>query len=398
MTREFAALLHPLAVLLVVGSAATARAEKFYLLAGADARHYPGAQRNLFGPGGAPGAVYDGDRLAGTADIGPTVNYVGTGTPLYAPNYLGSLSFLFRRGTIPYAGGIPLLGIEFLGGPLLDLDGDPNGPRSLVPVPPYNVVEIPGTRSFVDLTPEAGQGHILLNDVDVTGCNEGGPNIPPGTATILVNIAGTEPAGSKTGPINPGLDTRLGTLTPYPGTSGTLEGVWQITGLGFEVWEDTVEPYSATASVLGTMQFLGTLRGWLVERSGSTGQFPVLTGEGLGSTRWPDFGSAHIGVTYNTANGLAGHDRARLAGRQLRRAGQRRPAADGLRRRPRGLSGPGGRAARATDGHALGVPRIGRLRDQQQRRPGVHGHDRLRRRADRGERRLRRAAPRRHEL
>ncbi|HPM24455.1 MAG TPA: hypothetical protein PLP66_11160, partial [Phycisphaerae bacterium] len=169
-------------VLVALACGGSAHAEKYYLLVGADARHYPGPQRNLSIPGGIPGPVYDGDRLAGTADVGPLVPYVGaTGTyPMYDPNHLGSLSMLYRRGTIPYAGGVPILGIEFLGGPLLDLDGDPNdATRSLVPMPPATPAEITGTDSFIELLPDRAAQTIALADVDATGCNEGGPNIGP---------------------------------------------------------------------------------------------------------------------------------------------------------------------------------------------------------------------------
>jgi len=294
-------------VLVALACGGSAHAEKYYLLVGADARHYPGPQRNLSIPGGIPGPVYDGDRLAGTADVGPLVPYVGaTGTyPMYDPNHLGSLSMLYRRGTIPYAGGVPILGIEFLGGPLLDLDGDPNdATRSLVPVPPATPAEITGTDSFIELLPDRAAQTIALADVDATGCNEGGPNIGPDICTILVTIAGTQADGTKTGPINAGIDTRSGTLTPFAGTGGTLTGVYRVEDLGFELWEDSIDPYTSSPDVLGTMQFLGSLRGWLVLRDALSDEFPLLAGQGLGPTAWPAVDTAHIGQTFNTANGL----------------------------------------------------------------------------------------------
>jgi len=297
-------------------STSAALADRYYLLVGADARHYPGQERFLTGPTGTPGPIYDGDRLAGTSDVGPLVPYVGSpGTqPLYDPNYLGSLSMLYRRGTIPFAGGVPILGIEFLGGPLLDLDGElANGVRRLTPVdpndpnaPPDDPVEIPDTNSFIELVPDFADLTISLADFDATGTNEGAPNFGPDICTILVTIAGTTAYGEKTGPINPGIDTRLGALTPFAGNSGTLAGVYRITGLGFEVWEDSIDPFTSSPSVLGTMQFLGTWQGWLVRRDPLSGQYPALAGEGLGSTAWPLVDTAHIGQTYNTANGLAG--------------------------------------------------------------------------------------------
>lgn len=292
-----------LPAMIAIGLASPAvLAEKYYLLVGVDARHYPGPQRFLSIPGGVPGPVYDGDRLAGTADIGPIVDYVGTGTPRYEPNHLGSLSMLYRRGTIPFAGGVPILGIEFLGGPLLDLDGDlADGQRSLIPSLDHEPVEIPDTDSYIELVPDFELGTLALVHFDATGCNEGGPNIQPEIATILVTLAGTSPAGEPGDPINPAVDTRTGTLTPFAGTSGTLAGVFRVTGLGFELWEDSIDPFSSTWDSLGTMQFLGTLDGWLVTRDPATGRFPTLAGEGLGSTRWPDVAAAAVGQSYNVA-------------------------------------------------------------------------------------------------
>jgi hypothetical protein len=298
--------------MLFVGLAvSSASAEKYYLLVGVDATHYPGVARNLTpSPGpGYPGPVYDGDRLAGTADVGPVVTYQGTGAPMYAPNHLGSLSMMYRRGSVPIPPSkrMPLLGIEFLGGPLLDLDGDPNDTaRSLVPMLPNTPAEIPASDSFIDLAPNFLTGSIGLVDFDATGCNEGGPGIGPDVATVLFTIAGTQPDGSKTGPINAGIDTRTGTLTAFTGSSGQLTGVYRITNLGFEFWEDSVDPYSATAAVLGSMQFLGTFRGWLIERDAALGGFPTLAGQGLGGTRWPEIDTTHVGQTFNTANGLMG--------------------------------------------------------------------------------------------
>jgi hypothetical protein len=72
------------------------------------------------------------------------------------------------------------------------------------------------------------------------------------------------------------------------------------------LWEDAIDPFVGSPDVLGSMQFLGALRGWLVVRNPSSGQFPTLAGQGLGSTLWPAVNTASIGQTYNTANGLAG--------------------------------------------------------------------------------------------
>ncbi len=279
-------------------------ADEYYLLVGVDETLYPGAERFIFGPGGTPGAVYDGDRLAGTADVGPVVPYAGTGTPLHPANYLGSLSMLYRRGTIPFAGGIPILGIEFLGGPLLDLDGDPNDPnRALIPNLVDDPVDIPWTDSFIDLDPNFTAGTITLNNIDASGTNEGGPGVGPDVTNILINIAGRQPDGTLGASPNPTIDTRVGTLAAFTGTSGTLSTVYQISDLGYEIWEDSADPTSSTAGDLGTMQFLGAFSGWLVERD-PNGNFPVLSGEGLGATGWPAVNTAVIGQSYNTAFGF----------------------------------------------------------------------------------------------
>src|SRR5262245_33564655 len=108
--------------------ASTAQAADFRLLSGVDVRKYPGVARTVApSPGpGLNGNFADGDRLAGTSDTGATVVYQGNGTPLYDPNHIGAMSFLFRRGSVPIPGfgELPLMGIDFLGGPLLDLDGN----------------------------------------------------------------------------------------------------------------------------------------------------------------------------------------------------------------------------------------------------------------------------------
>lgn len=302
------------AALLVITTAA-ASAEKYVLLTGVDARLYPGVARSVVpSPGpGVPGSFADGDRLAGTADVGGTVNYVGTGgPPLFDPNAFGSLSFLFRRGSVPLgpSGNLPFMGIEFLGGPRLDLDGDAsNGIRSLVPVSGQTPVALSTIESFIDLDVNTGAGTIGLVNLDVTGTNEGGPNVGPAIATILLTMPNTPVTCidecSPGAAINPAIDTRVGTLTPFTGTSGTLVGVHGIANLGYELWEDTVDANSSTAADLGTFQFLGTFRGWLVER-GAGGAFPMLAGQGLGSTLWPRVDSSQTGNVFNTANGLAG--------------------------------------------------------------------------------------------
>lgn len=296
-------------VLLCVASVSAA--EKFFLLTGVDARHYPGTGRYVSpdpGPG-YPGTFYDGDRLAGTSDVGPQVNYVGVPPqPFFEPNQFGSVSFLYRRGSVPLgpSGVLPFLGIEFLGGPLLDLDGDlENGVRSLVPVDGATAVTIPETESFVSFDVDKNAGEIRLVDFDATGNNEGGPGIGPDIATILVTIAGTGNAGEKGEPANPDWDKRVGTLTQFTGRDESLRTTYAVSDLKFEIWEDTIDPNSATAGVLGTMQFLGSLRGYYIERDSALGdEFPKLAGQDLGSTLWPLVDTSQVDNVFKTANDL----------------------------------------------------------------------------------------------
>jgi hypothetical protein len=300
-----------LALALVAAVLPTALAAKFYLLTGVDAELYPGEARTVVAiPGpGVPGPFSDGDRLAGTSDVGGTVAYQGIGTPLYAPNAFGSLSMLYRRGSVPLTGGtqVPFMGIEFLGGPLLDLDGDlDNGTRSLVPVPDATPVEIPGSDSYIDLSVARQEGQIFLNAADILGTNEAGPFIAPGNATILVTLAGTTNDGTPGQAINPDIDTRVGALAPLLVEGPNQPSIYGVFDLGYELWEDAIEPTSSTADVLGTMQFLGRFNGWYIERDLTSGDFPALTGIGLGTTLWPAVDASAVGQTFATGNGLAG--------------------------------------------------------------------------------------------
>ncbi|MCK6484778.1 MAG: hypothetical protein HUU22_12665 [Phycisphaerae bacterium] len=282
-------------------------ASPFELMTGVDVQRYPGSIRFVtpLPGGGTPRPMFDGDRLAGSADTGPPVSFQGTGTPLFPTNHVGAMSFIFRRGNIPFYG--PFMGIEFLGGPLLDLDGDlNNGVRRLTPIPNTTPVVIPGTYSFIDLTLDVTGGTATVNNLDATGTNEAGPNIQAAIATTVSTIAGTTPTAGQVGPTNPGFDTRSGDITLFTGTGGGLNGVYRIDNLQFEFWNDSIDPNSGTASTLGTLQQFVIARGWYVRRDCQTGQFPTLSGQGLGSTRWPDIDTAHVGQIYNTAHGLAG--------------------------------------------------------------------------------------------
>lgn len=299
-----------LSAFLFAFAAGPVAAAPFNLLTGVDAGRWPGADRSVSpdpGPG-FPRTFNDGDRLAGTSDVGGTIEFQGLGTPFHPPNHLGTLSLLIRRGSIaiPPSNRQPLMGIDFLGGPLLDLDGDlNNGGRSLIPVVvDFQVatpVEIPGTSSFVDLSFDFASGTVTVNDFDATGSSEGGEGISAEIATTLTTIAGTLPDGGKGPSINPAFDTRTGTLVSFSGAGGTLIGVFRIDGLQVELWHDTIFAGSATAADLGTFQYFLLLRGWLVLRDCGTGLFPTLAGEGFGSTVWPAVDVSHVGSQFNTA-------------------------------------------------------------------------------------------------
>ncbi|MCB9851584.1 MAG: hypothetical protein H6819_00700 [Phycisphaerales bacterium] len=299
-------------VSLVLLSAPVALAAPFELLVGVDVGLWPGTQRDLApSPGpGIPGPVFDGDRLVGTSDVGPTVAYRGLGSPLFQPNDLGTLSCTYRRGSVPLgpAGTLPLIGVDFLGGPLLDLDGDlDNGSRSLVPVNTgggfATPVRVPGTTSYIDLELNVDLGTIEIAGFEAAGTNEGGPSIGPGIATVILTLAGTGPDGMPTAVApNPAFDTRVGAVTPH----GSLPGVYAIDNLQVEFWYDSIEPNSSTASVLGTLQQFANFKGWLVVADCETGEFPTLAGSGIGSTQWPNVDTSDVGEVFNTAHGLAG--------------------------------------------------------------------------------------------
>jgi len=301
---------HACCCIVMIAGATVARGEKYTLVTGVDARQWPGVARSVApSPGpGIPGTFQDGDRLAGTSDVGSTVNYVGLGTPMFQPNEFGSTSFLIHRGTvpIPYTGQMPLMGVDFLGGPRLDLDGDlGNAERSLIPVPGQTPALMTDQDSFVELRFDIAAGEVGLINIDAVGNNEGSPQIQPETATILASLAGTAPDATRGPAINPEVDSRLGALTPFTG-AGALAGVYRIEDLGYEFWYDSIDPTSGTANELGTFQFLGIFNGWMVKRDEDTGEFPTLAGQGLGSTAWPFVDDQYVDQTYVTANGLSG--------------------------------------------------------------------------------------------
>ncbi len=280
-------------VMILAAAASPAIAEEFRLLVGVNTGLYPAPTRSVSAiPGSAfsaPGSFNDGQRLGGLPVPGPAVTWQGSGTPLYPPNHIGAMSFFLRRGSVPLFANhvLPFMGIDFLGGPLLDLDGNlGNGTRSLTPVIGQTPVAIPGSSSHVDLTFDTAGGTVALVAVDFTGTNEGGPGVNPGAATTVSVLADDALNGGAPGPVNPTFDTRVGSLTAYTGTGGTLAGVYRIQNLQAELWYDSIDPNSSSANLLGTFQQLERIRGWLVRRGGN-GLFPTLAGQGLGSTLWP---------------------------------------------------------------------------------------------------------------
>ncbi len=281
------------ATILAGVAAGPAGAEEFRLLTGVNAGLYPAPTRTVAAiPGSAssaPGSFNDGQRLGGLPVAGPAVTWQGSGTPLFPPNHVGAMSFFFRRGSVPLFANhvLPFMGIDFLGGPLLDLDGNlGNGTRSLTPVIGQTPIAIPGTSSHVDLSFDIVGGTVTLSAIDFTGTNEGGPGVNPGAATTISVLADNALNGGPAGPVNSAFDTRVGTLTAFTGTGGTLSGVYRIQGLQAELWYDSVDPNSSSANLLGTFQQFERIRGWLIRRGGN-GQFPTLAGQGFGSTLWP---------------------------------------------------------------------------------------------------------------
>jgi hypothetical protein len=54
------------------------------------------------------------------------------------------------------------------------------------------------------------------------------------------------------------------------------------------------------------MQYFCKFDGWLVLRDCDTGLFPVLAGQGVGSTMWPAVDTSDVGNTFNTAINVFG--------------------------------------------------------------------------------------------
>ncbi|GJM25059.1 MAG: hypothetical protein DHS20C16_14740 [Phycisphaerae bacterium] len=281
-------------------TATAAFADQFELVTGVGAGTSPGATRTVFSTSGGAGAFTDGQRLGGTPSAAP-IAPTGT-TYLQSPNQYGSLSYMFRRGSINFGGpATPFVSVDYLGGPLHDLDGDlGNGSRSLIPVSGQTGVAIPGTTSNLDLT--FGAGQVSLNSFDVNGNNAG---LGPVNAEQLVTVntlAGTSTSGTPGAAINPSIDDRTGATAAFLGNSGTLDGVTQVSDLGYEFWQDTFSEGSSSANELGTAQFMGELRGWKIERD-INGNFPTLAGEGLGATIWPSVNTSQVGNSFNNAIG-----------------------------------------------------------------------------------------------
>lgn len=286
-------------LLLVV--AVAAQAEQYQLLTGVDAGLTPGALRMVSSTSGGSLPFFDGDRLAGTTGTSSAA-WQGNnpGNLFYQPNQFGALSFLYRRGSLNFGGpATPIMSIEYLGGPLLDLDGDlGNGSRSLTPSVGVTPVEIPGSRSQIGLSFDKVGGQVSLNAFDVTGTNSGSPGLAAEFGTTVNTLAGTQPNGSAGAAINPGVDTRQGSL------AFVASGVTRIDDLGYEFWQDAIGSNSSTASTLGTTQSLGRLEGWLIERD-INGDFPTLAGLGLVSI-WPATDMSEIGNSFNFSSGGTG--------------------------------------------------------------------------------------------
>jgi hypothetical protein len=289
----------------------TVQATPFELMTGVDADHWPGPSRTvvpvLGGGNSQNGTFYDDDRLAGTGPLGPVVTFIGVGQPLLNPNEFGALSLVFKRSSVPLGfGQAPYMGIDFLGGPLLDLDGNAgDASRSLIPVDGEDAVVIPDTTSTIDLLIDTSMGTVDLLGFDSTSTSEGGPGVSWKVGNAVNVLAGTEPDNTQTGPINPDVDTRVGLVSMHVASNGAMN-VWRIEDLGYEFWQDTLLENSASADELGTFQFLGALSGWYVKRDPTSREFPSLTDAGLGQTPWPIVGTDGLGETFVTANGLAG--------------------------------------------------------------------------------------------
>ncbi|HPF37413.1 MAG TPA: PEP-CTERM sorting domain-containing protein [Phycisphaerae bacterium] len=287
------------AIVAIAAMTGAVQAEQFELLTGVDAGMSPGAPRNIFPQSGFPSPFFDGDRLAGNGAATPQ-SWVGSGAPIYSPNQFGSLSFMFRRGSAPAGPGsqVPIQAIEYLGGPRLDLDGDlNNGQRSFARPTGVTPAEIPGVQSYIDLGINRSTNSLSLDGFDATGTNAGGaPQLSPDYGVTTNVLAGTLVDGSQTGPINPSFDTRAGSLTDIG------PGVTRIDDLGYEMWQDSISQTNTPASeTLGVFQYLGSMRGWLIERDGM-GNFPTLAGQ-LGGTLWSTINTADVGASINRSSG-----------------------------------------------------------------------------------------------
>lgn len=276
----------------------TAQADRFELLTGVDAGLAPGGPRFVTSQLGNSVPFFDGDRLAGSGAATPTT-WQGSTAPLYNPNQFGSLSFMFRRGSVsvpfPQPSQFPIQAIEYLGGPRLDLDGNLGNGRDLARPVGATPAAIPGIQSFIDLGIDRGNNTLSLNELDATGTNAGAQGLSGDFGVTTNVLAGTGVDGSQNGAINPGFDTRNGTLTDLG------PGITQISDLGYEFWQDGISESATPATEqLGSFQYLGGMRGWLIERDGM-GNFPTLTGQ-LGATLWPTINTNDVGAVINRSS------------------------------------------------------------------------------------------------
>lgn len=291
--------------LLLASYGSTVRAEQFELLTGVDHGLAPGGARFVTSQLGQSVPFFDGDRLAGTAGTTPTAWLGNAPAPFYSTNQFGSLSFMFRRGTLraeipgpqPQSLQIPIQAIEYLGGPRLDLDGDlNNGQRSLARPVGATPAPISGIGSYIDLGIDRTAATLSLDGFDATGTNAGSDDLSSAFGVTTNVLAGTQSNGAQTGAINPTFDTRQGGLTDI------APGITRVNDLGYEFWQDGIaESSTPETELLGSFQYLGGMRGWMIERDG-VGNFPALTGL-LGGTLWSTINTADLGAVINTPSG-----------------------------------------------------------------------------------------------
>ncbi|MEM7245331.1 MAG: hypothetical protein AAF533_08300 [Acidobacteriota bacterium] len=272
MTRHFSRLLvaGSLLGLLVASTASAGRtAIRFELLNDA----------NLADTDPGPSDVYRGDRLTGTDDDLAPADEAPAQETILLPNEFGSFSFAISPllpqpfADMPFINfGPSAVGVGYLGGPRLDLDGDAAPPRSFVPVldemgDAVTPAILPGIGSYLTLS--LGDSDVEVVEMDITRTSD----------------VGLQDFGVGVGVL--GDDRAAGSL------SSTAFGQ-RIDGLFFEWYEDDISANASGAAWLGAFQRFGNYDGWIIERDGS-GDFPTLAGLGL-SSRFPDANPGDVGT------------------------------------------------------------------------------------------------------